>query len=266
MPENASSPRYRHGEPCWADVQTRDVEAAKGFYQAVFGWRFQDMPTPDGRSYAQAYLDDDLVAVIAPQNPHQESLGPAAQWNIYFAADDARAVAEETPHAGGAVQFGPEEVADTGVMVFVDPPGGGTTGVWQAGTHTGTGRYNQPGALSWAELLTPEPQAAVGFFQQLFGHEVTEYPQDDGGTYTTLMVNGAEVAGVAAAEEAATWQIYFGVADVADTVRKAVTAGAEVLIGPEPQDPDAVATADEPAGATATLKDPQGGVFSLLEV
>ncbi len=159
---------------------------------------------------------------------------------------------------GGVVQFGPEQVGDTGVMAFLAPPGGGTTGVWQPGTHAGSGRYNEPGALSWVELLTPEPQAAVGFFQQLFGHEVTEYPQDDGGTYTTLMVGGAEVAGIAASDEAG-WQVYFGAADVAATVRKAVAAGAEVLIEPDVSDPDV-------PGATATLKDPQGGIFSLLEV
>ncbi|WP_255771238.1 VOC family protein [Pseudarthrobacter sulfonivorans] len=259
MPENSPSPRYRHGEPCWADVQTLDVQAAKAFYAAVFGWTFQDLPTPDGRSYAQAFADGDLVATVAPLSPHRAALGTAAQWNIYFAAEDAAALAGEVPHAGGAVQFGPEEIGDTGVMVFMDPPGGGTTGVWQPGTHTGTARYNEPGALSWTELLTPEPQAAVGFFQQLFGHEVTEYPQDDGGTYSTLMVNGAEVAGIVAAEAPARWQIYFGVADVADAVGKAVAAGGEVLIAPEAED-------DETPGATATLRDPQGGVFSLLEV
>ena len=145
--------------------------------------RYEDLPTPDGRSYAQAFVGEDLVAPLRRRTRTRKSLGTAAQWNIYFAAEDAGALAEEVPHAGGAVQFGPEEIGDTGVMVFLDPPGGGTTGVWQPGTHTGTGRYNEPGALSWTELLTPEPQAAVGFFQQLFGHEVTEYPQDDGGTY-----------------------------------------------------------------------------------
>lgn len=251
--------RFRHGEPCWTDVQTRDVAAAKVFYAAVFGWAFKDLPTPDGRSYAQAFLGKDLVAVIAPQNRQQELAGTAAQWNIYFAAEDAAVLAADVPHAGGVLEFGPEAVADTGVMVFVAPPGGGTTGVWQPGTHTGTERYNTAGALSWTELWTPEPQAAVGFFQQLFGHEVTEYPQDDGGTYSTLIVGGAEVAGVVAADGPATWHIYFGVASVAEAVAKAVGAGAEVLIAPEPED-------GESLGATATLKDPQGGVFSLLEV
>jgi predicted enzyme related to lactoylglutathione lyase len=268
---------YTRGELCWADVQTPDVAAAKSFYAAVFGWRYEDLPTPDGRSYGQAFVDGDLVAVVAPQPPQQQ--GTPAQWNVYFAADDAKAVAEESPHAGGTVVFGPEEVGDTGVMVFVEPPGGGSTGVWQAGTHTGSGRHNEPGAFAWAELLTPEPQAAVGFFQQVFGHGVTEYPQDDGGTYTTLMVDGAEVAGVAPAPEADEgahseagdspesdgaeararlgWQVYFGVSSVKEAVLAAVAAGAEVLVEPE---------FDEDAGTIATLKDPQGGVFSVLEV
>lgn len=251
------------GEICWVDLQARDVEAAKSFYAAVFGWRYEDLPTPDGRSYSKAFLDDDLVTVIAPQNPLQEASGTTAQWNVYFATADAKALAEETPHAGGTVEFGPEEVGDTGVMVFVTPPGGGTTGVWQPGTHTGTARYNEPGALAWAELLTPEPQAAVAFFQQLFGHDVTEYPQDDGGTYTALMVNGAELAGIARVPGDAQdtletgWQVYFGVSDVAGAVAAAVAVGGVVLIEPEDV---------EEAGTIATLRDPQGGVFSLLAV
>ncbi|RAM36903.1 VOC family protein [Arthrobacter globiformis] len=259
---------YSLGELCWTDVQTPDVAAAKAFYAAVFGWRYEDLPTPDGRSYAKAFLDDDVVATVAPQ-PQQGDAQRPAQWNIYFATDDARSTAEEADHAGGSVQFGPEDIGDTGSMVFVEPPGGGATGVWQAGTHPGSGRHNEPGAFAWAELLTPEPQAAVGFFQQLFGHAVTEYPQDDGGTYTTLMVNGAEVAGIAPAPQedddedrdgepgSRGWQVYFGVSSVKEAVLSAVAAGAEVLVEPE---------FDDDGGIIATLKDPQGGVFSVLEV
>ena len=188
--------------------------------------------------------------------------GAPGQWNVYFAVDDAAGLAAELPHAGGTLEFGPEAVADTGVMVFFAPPGGGTTGVWQAGTHFGTARSEEPGALAWVELLTPEPQAAVGFFQQLFRHEVTEYPQDDGGTYTTLMVDGAEVAGIATVPAAERnlepgWQVYFGVSSVAKAVAAARAAGGVVLV--EPED-------DDEAGAIATLRDPQGGVFSVLEV
>ena len=183
---------FAEGEVCWTDLQTSDVAAAKEFYAAVFGWRFEDLPTPDGRSYAQAFLGEDLVTVIAPQNPQQQAAGAPGQWNVYFASSDAQELADGLVHAGGTLEFGPEEVGGTGVMVFFAPPGGGTTGAWQAGSHFGTVRSGEPGALAWAELLTPEPQSAVGFFQQLFGQDVTEYPQDDGGKYSTLIVNGAD--------------------------------------------------------------------------
>lgn len=254
---------FTEGEVCWTDLQTSDVGAAKAFYAAVLGWRYEDLPTPDGRSYAQAFLGDDLVTVIAPQNPQQAAAAAAPQWNVYFAAADAEELAAGLVHAGGTLEFGPEAVGETGVMVFFAPPGGGTTGAWQAGSHVGATRGGEPGALTWAELLTPEPQAAVGLFQQLFGHDVTEYPQDDGGKYTTLMVDGAEVAGIAAVPADAEgtlkpgWQVYFGVSSVPLAVAAAVAAGGTVLIEPDEA---------EESGAIATLADPQGGVFSLLEV
>jgi predicted enzyme related to lactoylglutathione lyase len=254
---------FTEGEVCWTDLQTSDVAAAKSFYAEVFGWRFEDLPTPDGRSYARAFLGEDLVSVIAPQNPQLQAAGAPGQWNVYFASSDARELAEGLAPAGGTLEFGPEEVGGTGVLVFFAPPGGGTTGAWQAGSHFGTVRSGEPGSLAWAELLTPEPQSAVGFFQHLFGQDVTEYPQDDGGKYSTLVVNGVEVAGVAAVPSDAEgtlkpgWQVYFGVASVAGAIAAAEAAGGTVLIAPDE---------DEEAGTIATLEDPQGGVFSVLEV
>lgn len=254
---------FAAGEVCWTDLQTRDVEAAKSFYAEIFGWRYQDLPTPDGRSYAQAFLGDELVTVIAPQNPQQEAAGAPGQWNVYFAVDDARELADILADSNGRLEFGPEAVGDTGVMVFFAPPGGGTTGAWQAGTHFGAARTEEAGALAWVELLTPEPRDDVGFFQQVFGHEVTEYPQDDGGTYSTLIAAGTEVAGIAAVPTDAQniltpgWQVYFGVGSVPKAVAAAVAAGGVVLIEPDES---------EETGTIATLQDPQGGVFSILEI
>jgi uncharacterized protein len=252
---------YASGEPCWADLQTPDVAAAKDFYGRVFGWTYQDFPTPDGRSYAQAFVRGHLVATIAPQNPLQLEAGTAAEWNVYFAVPDAAELLRDARHSGGTVQFGPEKVGDTGVLGFLAPPGGGTTGIWQAGTHYGSHLFNEPGALAWAELFTPEPQAAIGFFQQLFGHGVTEYPQHDGGSYCTLLIAGSEVAGIVPADEDededADWQIYFGAADIAAAAAAALAAGGEVLVEPD----------DHPApGSLATIEDPQGGILNLIQV
>lgn len=265
---------YTAGEICQAELQTGDVAAARSFYAGVFGWRYEDPPASGSRSRSKAFLDHGFVTVIAPRDPQQEASRAPAQWTIYFAADDVQAIAEEAPYAGGELKSGPDAVPDAGVMLFLAPPGGGTTGVWQAGTHSGAARSGGPGTLAWAELRTLEPRAAAGFFQQMFGHEVTEYPQDDGGTYTTLMVNGTEVAGIAplaaADEDAGTggtgtdeaqWHVYFGVANVTDAVAAAVAAGAVVLVAPEDSPEDG-----EETGIVATLQDPQGAVFSLVQV
>ncbi|HSU48135.1 MAG TPA: VOC family protein [Arthrobacter sp.] len=249
---------YASGEPCWADLQTPDVPAAKDFYGRLFGWTYEDFPTPDGRSYAQAFVRGQLVATIAPPGPLRPA-GTPAQWNIYFAAADAAVLLQDAAHAGGSAEFGPEKVGDTGVLGFIAPPGGGTAGVWEAGSHYGSQLFNEPGALAWTELFTPEPQAAVGFFQQLFGHEVTEYAQDDGGSYSTLLIDGTEVAGVVPAEqgEEADWQIYFGVADVAVAAAAAQAAGGKVLVEPDENPAD---------GTLATIQDPQGGVLNLIQM
>lgn len=281
---------YARGEVCRADLQAKDVAAAQSFYAGVFGWRYEDSPAPDGRSGSKAFVDNDLVTLIAAQTPQQAASAAPAQWNIYFATDDAQAVAEEVQYAGGTLQSGPEPVPGGGAVLFLTAPGGGATGVWQTGRLFDAIRSDGSGALAWAELLTPEPQAAVGFFQQIFGHEVTEYPQDDGGTYTTLMVNGTEVAGVAplAAGDAVTgdgstgnegfgdastgtggahWQVYFGVPDVAKAVDAAVAGGAVVLVEPaDSTHDDSTDDAGETAGILATLRDPQGAVFSLIQV
>ncbi|GAA3243752.1 hypothetical protein GCM10020256_68850 [Streptomyces thermocoprophilus] len=36
------------GGPCWTELGTSDLDAAKAFYSAVFGWRTRTDPSPGG--------------------------------------------------------------------------------------------------------------------------------------------------------------------------------------------------------------------------
>ena len=54
------------------------------------------------------------------------------------------------------------------------------------------------------------------------------------------------------------WQVYFGVSSASEAVLAAAAAGAEVLVEPE--------FAEDAGTVVATLKDPQGGVFSVVEI
>jgi predicted enzyme related to lactoylglutathione lyase len=37
--------RYPNGTFCWVDLGTNDAAGAKAFYEGLFGWEFDDLPT-----------------------------------------------------------------------------------------------------------------------------------------------------------------------------------------------------------------------------
>jgi hypothetical protein len=58
------------------------------------------------------------------------------------------------------------------------------------------------------------------------------------------------------AEVPSYWMIYFAVADVDETFKKAMDAGGREMLGPQ----------DYPGGRFAILSDPQGAVFAIRSV
>jgi len=104
----------------WNELQTRDVEGAKPFYRAVFGW---DADTRDGpMAYTEWKRGDvsvggmmDMPDEVPPQIP--------AYWLVYFAVDDCEtAVSAATGH-GGAVLVAPMDVEPGRFAVLSDPTG-----------------------------------------------------------------------------------------------------------------------------------------------
>jgi hypothetical protein len=123
-------------------LHTRDVETAKAFYGAVFGWRTldlggQEMWTLPG--YGD-YLEDlnpgnrdrvaevggaagfeDVVASIMPIRDDHPDLPP--HWDVTFAVDDPDAVAAKTAQLGGKVILPPLDVPWARMTIVADPQG-----------------------------------------------------------------------------------------------------------------------------------------------
>jgi uncharacterized protein len=124
-------------------LATRDVEAAKSFYGAVFGW---DTLTLDGGMQAwtlAAYGDHleegdpglrerivgfgvparfaDVVATINPIDD-TDSRTPA-HWSVTFAVDDADAIAAKATELGGKVIVPPFDAPWVRMTVIADPQG-----------------------------------------------------------------------------------------------------------------------------------------------
>jgi predicted enzyme related to lactoylglutathione lyase len=89
------------GTLSWNEQMSRDFHASKAFYQAVFGYEYQDM-SAEGFKYAALMVDAHEVGGLGeyPEGTPQET--PAA-WSVYFAVEDADAAVAKAAELGGTV-------------------------------------------------------------------------------------------------------------------------------------------------------------------
>ncbi len=100
-------------------LNTSDPDAAARFYEALFGWRTEDVSGGD-RAYWGIYNDDRLNGGMmqlppdAPAPPH---------WLVYFGSDDVDADAGRIGDGGGGVLVPPTDVPGGRILVAQDPQG-----------------------------------------------------------------------------------------------------------------------------------------------
>jgi uncharacterized protein len=119
--------------------------------------------------------------------------------------------------------------------------------------------FEQPGAFSWCELITPDPAAAREFYGQLFGWELKDGPLQ-GVPYTVISAGGQEIGGMTGLPPNApnmppTWGVYVTVDDVDATAEKAKALGGTVLMPPMQVDQ---------VGRFTLLQDPQGATLCAI--
>ncbi|MEU5975621.1 VOC family protein [Streptomyces sp. NPDC047315] len=246
------------GTPVWADAMFTDVEGAKRFYGAVLGWTFGEASSEHG-NYTQAYADGKAVAAVVPPMPGSEE---ASRWCLYLASPDVAATAAEVRSNGGRVLLEPMQVGDFGSMCIVSDPDGVVFGAWQAGAHEGfEATKEQPGAFCWAEVFTREPAHADAFFPAVFGY-ASQQMDDPNVDFRIYNVEGEPVLGRMKMTEDFPPEVppyvnvYFSVSGCDEAVARATGLGAVLRYGP----------VDSPFGRYASLTDPQGADFSILDV
>ncbi|WP_336204800.1 VOC family protein [Nonomuraea sp. LPB2021202275-12-8] len=233
---------YPDGEPCWAQLLTRDAAAAQSFYTELFGWDCRDQG-----GWTMCHLDGRPVAAITPDPRAAE---PPA-WTVYLATSDLGAAMGRLEVAGGKLVEGPLE----GYALATDP-GGARFALFQPGPFAGAGVRDEPGAMSWAEVNSPDGQAADAFYATLFGYEREQVP--GGVDYSVYKSGGRPVCGRLRMDEhwegvPSHWMIYFDVADMDAATARVTELGGEVPVPPF----------DSPFGRIAVVAHPAAGFLSL---
>ncbi|MGZ4437150.1 MAG: VOC family protein [Nocardioides sp.] len=245
------------GAPCWIDLLTSDPAAAERFYSDLFGWAAEHN---DEEKYGGYISFSRGERAVAGAMRNDGSAGAPDGWNIYLATDDVEATTKAAAEHGGAVYMGPMEVPETGHMAMVAGPGGGAVGAWQAIQFGGFDAVAEDGLPGWFELHTRRYADDVRFYADVFGWETHVASDTPELRYTTLGSGDQQAAGImdasALPEDAPMgWKIYFGVDSADATAARAVELGGTVVDPP----------VDTPYGRLATLADPSGVQFKLIQ-
>ncbi|MFG2095292.1 VOC family protein [Streptomyces sp. NPDC048612] len=240
------------GTPTWIDLGVPDLDRAKEFYRALFGWEYEE------RSAATGPLTLCLLRgrrVAALRSVSAADVAGESWWLPYLATDDCDAAAKRIVESGGTVPVPPAEVAGLARTAVVADPVGARFGLWQGRTLPGCELVNEPATLIRNDLTSPDPEPARSFYADVFAFTLDGNDDLPGVDFTFLRrPDGHEIGGIIgdATARASRWQTLFEVADTDELVARAVAAGGA-----------AEAPEDTPYGRMAVLTDPFGTAFSV---
>ena len=242
---------YAHGTFSWAELATSDADGAKSLCTALLGWEYEDSPIADGMVYSMAKRDGRYVAALfgSDEPPH---------WNCYVTVDSVDDTTARVAGFGGQVVAEPFDVMDVGRMAVIADPTGAPVCLWEARAHIGASLVNTPGAMTWNDLVTPDPEAAAAFFGSLLGWTTEEIPEAGGYRviWNRKRTNGGMMRLDPERMGAGTpphWMPYFGHEDLGRAVDEIPARGGPLYSGPHRM----------PQGSIAVFADPQGAVFAL---
>ena len=253
--------QHAPGTPSWYELTTSDGEAAKDFYNSLFGWTSEDNPVSEDMTYTMHQLDGRNVAASFEMTADMAKQGIQPHWRVFFTVEDAQASADLAKEAGGKVMAGPFDVFTAGVMAVIQDPQGAVFNIWQPKEQIGVGVKSEIGAVGWTEYLTKDREMPKAFYTKIFPFTALDEKMANGQDYTVMKLSDEYVAGVLPMNDEqmkgvpCQWCLYFMVDDIEASIAKAKAKGGDAFL--EKTDIQHV--------FIAGIKDPQGAAFMLME-
>lgn len=252
------SMRHRAGTFCWVGLATSHPDAAKAFYQGLFGWRPDEGVAAGITEFTMMRLGSKTVALLYPQMPEAREAQVPPHWTSFVSVEDASHAAARAIELGGIVVRDSFAVDDLGRVATVRDPTGAIVSLWEPGRESGAELRDVMGGLAWNELSTLDPERAAAFYGELLGWSSDAA---DG----LLTVRHADVViGVIREQQAEergrplNWRPCFAVDELDAAARRATALGGRVVGAPGGAPP--------PFGGRAVrLADPLGADFAVWE-
>jgi predicted enzyme related to lactoylglutathione lyase len=111
------------GTYCWSELITTDLEAAKTFYNAVFGWDSEGQGPPGGAPlYTEWKVGGRSIGGMMLKTEDMPAEMPS-MWGVYFAVTDADDTVSRAQGLGATLFMGPMDIEPGRFAVLADPVG-----------------------------------------------------------------------------------------------------------------------------------------------
>lgn len=256
---------YSHGTPCWVDLATTDLAAARDFYSGIFRWSYIDeqMGEMDIGTYSMAMVNDVATAAIYELGPDQIRAPAKPNWNVYISVDDIKATLDRVRRRGDVILAETTDVDRAGRVAVIEDPTGCQTALWQPREFQGSLIRAETGALTWLEQVSTDLEGSVRFYEDVLGVATVTAPQRNLNEYTMWIVDDIPVAGMfqwpdemVADGVPSMWFVYFQVTDLDAAVAYVESNGGKAM---------ADAPVVNAVGRIIVLRDPQGADFCVVE-
>lgn len=256
-----------HGAFIWYELMSPDPAAAKRFYDAVVGWNIDSNSVAPGIDYRMIKRGDGGNAGgVLTLTDEMQSGGARPAWLGYLHVPDVDSTVAAIIAEGGKQHMEPREQPGVGRIAMVTDPQGAPFYLMdplppegQPDSVSDVFSVDQPHHVRWNELMTPDPDAAIAFYQRHFGWgQEGEMDMGEFGRYRFVQHDGVGIGAVMPLMPGmphAVWTYYVGVDDI-DRAAAAVTEGSGTIV----QEPMEI-----PGGEYAlNAIDPQGASFGLV--
>ena len=242
------------GKFVWHDLLTGDPAAAQRFYGGLFGWEFRQSDSGNYMVVTQAGRP--IGGILDTRDGKAERV--PAQWLGSLSVPNVDSAVGVIKAGGGKVHWGPKSLGPRGEVALVADAQNAPFVVMRAPQGDPPDTTPAVDGWLWNELWTPDPEAAVKFYNHLASYEVKPDTGADR-AYYVLEAGGRPRAGVTrlrATDVKPNWLPYVRVTDVNATVGRVQALGGHVLIAPTPKIRD---------GRVALIQDPTGAAVAIQE-
>lgn len=159
------------GKIVWHDLLTRDVESAKQFYQALFGWTYR-------QTDHYTLILNQGIPIGGMVQVEDETQKQPARWLAALSVADVARAAKTATEFGGTVHEGPTEIIDRGDYALITDPNGAELVLLHSGSGDPIDATPKKGAWLWNELWSQDIQKSLDFYQKLAGYDLTPLSSD----------------------------------------------------------------------------------------